>query len=280
MKIAISFYEKVSILSLDVVAGTMCCSAMFARQMHVSLLWQQYFVLASSVWIIYTIDHLLDALHKPILISPRHQFHKHYGKLLFIMCLILILITSCIAFVLLPVAVIWFGITLGGAMIVYLILTHFFPLPYFFKEGWVALLYTIGVWGSVAVQATSIRRIDWIAGFVFGILILQQAMLLAWYEANEDAQQQMSSLIQRQNTTYLHLFLKVLILAGLGVTLAGAIWLRDTYLDRWVWLTLGGIATLLTFITFFPRLFRHSYTYRLLSDGILMLPLWIVMVTW
>ncbi|MDJ1471235.1 hypothetical protein [Xanthocytophaga flava] len=276
MKSVIAIYEKISILSLDVVAGAVCCSAMFARQMHIKIFWYQYFVLASSVWLIYTIDHLLDAFRNPVLVSPRHRFHKKYQKPLCILSAVVCVVTAGITFTKLPISVILFGMALGAAMLTYLALTHFFSFSFFFKEGWVACLYTLGVWGSVAVQTSHIRQSHLFTGCIFGIIILQQAMLLAWYESEEDTQQEMLSLMQRQNVTRLHLFLKMLIILALAATLGGLLLLNNTVLDQKVWLTLVIIASLLTFITFFPDRFREGYRYRFLSDGILLLPLWII----
>ncbi|MDJ1495766.1 hypothetical protein QNI19_22710 [Cytophagaceae bacterium DM2B3-1] len=279
MKSVITIYEKISILSLDVVAGAVCCSAMFARQMHIKIFWYQYFVLASSVWLIYTIDHLLDAVRNPTLISPRHRFHKKYQKTLCILSVLVCVITTWLAFTKLPIAVIWFGMALGASMLVYLALTHFFSFSFFFKEGWVAFLYTLGVWGSVAVQTSHIQQTHLFAGGIFGMIILQQAMLLAWYESEEDTQQEMLSLMQRQNAAHLHLFLKALIILALGATIGCLLLLNNTSLDQKVWLTLLIIASLLSVITFFSGLFREAYSYRFLSDGILLLPVWMIVDT-
>jgi len=279
LKILSRIYEKVSILSLDVVAGAVCCCAMFARQLQTPVSWAQYFVLGSSVWLIYTIDHLLDALRKPILISPRHRFHRHYRKLLLTVSVPLWIVTAGVAFSVLPLPVVWFGLSLGGCLTGYLVVTHFLPIRYFFKEGWVALLYTAGVWGNVAVLAPAIRPTDWFTVVVFGIIILQQAVQLAWYEAEEDTHQQMKSAVSKRGADQTHRWLKALIFEALVATMAGFTFLGDTVTDRCVWFTLIVIAVILLLITYFPACFRRGYTYRLLSDGILMLPLWIVIIS-
>lgn len=258
------------------VVGAVCCSAMFARQMHVSVRWPQYVVLAGSVWLIYTLDHLLDAFRKPFLVSPRHRFHKQYWKTLTVLGLLVLFLTAGLAFTQLPLSVVHFGIVLGASLAGYLALAHFIKLPYFFKEGWVALLYTIGVWGSIAVQSLTLRLADWLTAGVFGIIILQQAMMLAWYETHEDTSQQMASLMQQQNSKRLHGLLKILIMMAVVASGVGFAWLEDSILDRAVWLTLLAITSMLAAITTYPDFFRPRYAYRLWSDGILMLPLWLL----
>ncbi len=244
--------------------------------MHISPRWTHYFVLGSSVWLIYTLDHLLDAYRKPVLLSSRHQFHKQHRSTLLLICAALLFPTAWLAFTRLPLSVIRFGVALGVLLIAYLSVTHFFKLPYFFKEGWVALLYTVGVWGGMAVQARSLRLTDWLAGGAFGVIILQQAMLLSWYETDEDAHQYMASLMQQQSAAPLHLFLKVLSLANVLATGLGFAFHNYTIFDLFSWGTLLVIALVLAVITHFPAVFRPHYAYRLLSDGILMLPLWLM----
>ncbi len=269
-------YQKASILSLDVAAGAVCCSAMFARQMHVTTPWQTYFVLGGSVWLIYTLDHLLDAFHKPLLLTPRHRFHQQHWKMLLGVSLLLLMATAWLAFTQLPGLLIRFGVLVGFCLLVYLVITHFLPIPYFFKEGWVAVLYTAGVWGSVAAQALVIRQIDWLTGLAFSVILLQQAMMLAWYETEDDTRQQMLSLVQQRASHQLHSWLKILIFAGIAVLVAGFAFFSDTILDRSVWLTLAGIAGVWAAITWFPAFFRPHYLYRLLSDGMLLLPAWVL----
>lgn len=78
-------YEKLNLLSLDVVAGA--CSGMyfFADLMKLELSWKIYLLLALAVWSIYTFDHLLDAKKvKEPARTQRHRFHQEHFYVLLV----------------------------------------------------------------------------------------------------------------------------------------------------------------------------------------------------
>jgi hypothetical protein len=96
-------YEKLNLLSLDVVAGA--CSGMyfFADLMKLELSWKIYFLLALAVWSIYTFDHLLDAkkVEGPAR-TQRHRFHQEHFNFLLVFMAIAVLTGLFLAFWFLP----------------------------------------------------------------------------------------------------------------------------------------------------------------------------------
>ncbi len=278
MKIVKNIFEKISILSLDVVAGVVCGCLMFARQMHVSAGWPHYFVLGSSVWLIYTTDHLLDAFRKPNLVTLRHRFHFQHRMSLIVITMIVGLATIGIAFVFLSVKVLYFGVVTGCCTVAYLLIIHLFNKKYFFKEVWISILYTVGVWGSVAILASHMRQLDWVIVSLYFLLIFQDVLILACYEVEEDSQQQMFSSVHAQGIVRVYFWLKRISEAALASCVVGWMFFGETRFDSWVWATLTGIAGVLAAITYFPKVFRTSYLYRFLGDGILILPIVVVLL--
>lgn len=116
-------YEKLNLLSLDVVAGA--CSGMyfFADLMKVDLSWKIYLLLALAVWSIYTFDHLLDAkkVGRPAL-SSRHRFHQNHFKFLKLLLLIAIISGLILAFLFLP-SIEMLGSGLALALLIVLTMT-------------------------------------------------------------------------------------------------------------------------------------------------------------
>lgn len=116
-------YEKINLLSLDVVAGA--CSGMyfFADLMKVDLSWKIYLLLALAVWCIYTFDHLLDAkkVERPAL-SQRHRFHQNHFKFLMVLMLIAIITGLILAFLFLP-SIKMLGSGLALALVIMLTMT-------------------------------------------------------------------------------------------------------------------------------------------------------------
>jgi hypothetical protein len=96
-------YEKLNLLSLDVVAGA--CSGMyfFADLMKLELSWKIYLLLALAVWSIYTFDHLLDAkkVETPAR-TQRHRFHQEHFYLLLVIMFTAVFVGLFLAFWFLP----------------------------------------------------------------------------------------------------------------------------------------------------------------------------------
>ena len=111
------FYHKINLLSIDVSLGACSMAYLISTIFNTPLSFPAYLVLATSVWCIYTLDHLLDAKQlKKTAIAQRHVFHnKHYQTLLY--SLILISIITFFAIILwIPLKMIIYGI-IGGIFV-------------------------------------------------------------------------------------------------------------------------------------------------------------------
>jgi hypothetical protein len=76
-------YRLVNLLSIDVAGGAVCSALFFAYLLNVRILPYGVIALGLSVWIIYTVDHLLDAKKiKAPAATARHRFHQDNFKVL------------------------------------------------------------------------------------------------------------------------------------------------------------------------------------------------------
>ena len=82
-------YQYINILSLDVVAGAVTGALFFGELLQVPI---DPFVLAAlalTVWIIYTLDHLRDAMTIPRIASAdRHRFHQRHFRIMVAMVVV------------------------------------------------------------------------------------------------------------------------------------------------------------------------------------------------
>lgn len=135
-------------LSIDVALGACAGMYFFARLLDAPLAGMAYLILALSVWVIYTFDHLLDAQFSPgKLESPRHLFHRYHFKVLVVFALLAAGVVLGLAWVFLPsIAIFIAGAFLAALILGGMLLTQKFkeklgPL----KESITALLYVTGL---------------------------------------------------------------------------------------------------------------------------------------
>jgi hypothetical protein len=142
MNTPLRLYQYINILSLDVVAGAIVCSLFFARIFEVSVPFYGLGALGLSVWIIYTVDHLRDALLIPKPASTdRHLFHQQNFRIILAVVAIAVLCDIILVWHL-RVMVLEYGFILGSLVGVYLLFQRYLR---FLKEIFVACLYTAGI---------------------------------------------------------------------------------------------------------------------------------------
>lgn len=165
-------------LSIDVALGACAGMYFFARLLDAPLSGMAYLILALSVWVIYTFDHLLDAQFSPgKLESRRHLFHRDHFKALVIFALLAAGVVLGLAWVFLPSIVIFIAgaflaaLILGGMLLTQKFKEKLGPM----KESITALLYVTGLLLLPLMQGfTSLPNWKWIW---YAIAYL----LLAWF---------------------------------------------------------------------------------------------------
>ncbi len=184
-------YLRLHLLSLDTVFGACAGMYFFAELLKVKLDARYYLVLGLAVWVVYTLDHLMDArLAKGKVLTKRHRFHQeHFNALV-------IFLFPAIGFGLYLVLaelnsfnLLYLGFALAFLMILVRIVGMFFfsSLP-FYKEVSIAFFYVAGI--SLAPLAF----VDWgFLGFkwvfywmVYWIIASFNLLFLAILDLDED----------------------------------------------------------------------------------------------
>ncbi len=173
-------------LNLSIVLGAVLSQRLVARLSDAvePIHWATPLVLALAVWLIYTVDRLLDVGKPNPPQTARHLFHRqHYTRLWQAVWAAAALMLVLGLF--LPGSVIRFGLVLAGLCGVYVLLVWRLPERHpalLLKEPLVALLYTAGIWGSVWAQRAVITNIELAEGVLFGLVACQNLLLFSIYE--------------------------------------------------------------------------------------------------
>ena len=224
--------------------------------------------LAIAIWLIYTVDHLLDA-HKTKgkADNPRHAFHQKYKTLLMIMAA-LAFVAGLINTFYLPIRTVCFGGVLVGLSGLYFLYLQK-PKCTKGKAFFAAFVYTAGV---VAGPGSLVYGLE--LGQLFPVL---QIMLLAYanlllislYEiAMDKRDQKVSAAIDKGEKRVSRQVWCLTIMVWL---LAMAACVQPQQLLNQSLMAL--MATVLMALLKFKTYFRPCQLYRILADGIFFLPL-------
>lgn len=184
MRYLFAFYY----LSLPVVVGAVLSNRMAARLSDVEPIhWATSIVLALTVWIIYTVDRLLDVRKSGGAQTPRHLFHRRHQTVLWQAVAGASVLAGVLAFFL-PKTVWQFGLALAAICAFYVAAVFRLPERHpalLLKEPLVALLFSAGVWGSVWAQRPAISGVEWTEGLMFVGIAFQNLLLFAVFEQAE-----------------------------------------------------------------------------------------------
>jgi hypothetical protein len=184
MQRLLNLYRFLNILSLDIVAGAVISALFFAELLNVRILPYGLFALALTVWIIYTADHLRDAIfigHQAS--SRRHRFHQQYFKPL-IMALGMATVTDSIIIFFMRKPVFEWGLMLAVIVILYLIVQQYLRV---LKELFVAILYACGVLlPSLAITSLELNHIHAILIVQFVLIAWINLLIFSWFDYEQD----------------------------------------------------------------------------------------------
>lgn len=257
-------------LSLDVVAGaclTYCAAARLpagSKTHH----WPTLLVLGAVVFIIYTTDRLLDNAKTPRPNTPRHQFQFANRKILAQVSLGLAA-ASVVVLIWIPPKIIQMGFVLAVLTGCYLYLVFKIKQEIVFKELFIAVVYTLGVWGAAQWAQDEISWEVYVLAGVYWLMALQNLLLLAWFEAFETDG---SSLAQHLGQDVAQKCLKGLFwLVAIGC-LYVAVESPHRYCQRFAVISFF-MACWLAYLKTNPPVFLSQERYRWLADAVFLMPL-------
>jgi hypothetical protein len=273
-------YQTLRSLSVDVAFAALGGGVMATRIVGASPRPAFYLLLPLSVWVVYTLDHLLDADRMgPSAQTPRHRFHYQYSRPLWIMTVLGAGICGVLGLVELSGLGVMFGIIIAALFSMHELITKLArgrASPLLIKELGVAVVFTAGTWGLPWMVHHRLTG-RW---FGWPILVMLQYFLLALvnliefsiYEARSDAIDRQTSLVQYSGRSAAgRVTVALLILQSLLIVPALILW--HSHPVAFAEIVLQLMAVGLWIVLLFPRLAVRRERYRSLGDGVFLLPL-------
>lgn len=265
MRLLLKFYHYINVLSLDVVAGAVIGCLFFAGIFEVSVSFFSLAALALTVWIIYTLDHLRDAMFISQMASTdRHRFHQEYFRRITAMLLLIVLVDLVLIWFV-PERVLVAGVALSIMIAIYLGLQRYLK---FLKEFFVAGLYTAGILlPSIIYVMYDLHPIDLLLPAMYFVLAWMNLLLFSLIDFSEDQKHRQYSFVTcfgPASTRYTILTLGLL-------NLATGVWLL--HYDANLAVILIAMNFLLLTILFFQEYFVANNYYRIAGDAVFFIPL-------
>ncbi len=271
------FYQIIRDLSIDVAAGAMVGSLFVAGYLRVGLPITTVILLGLTVWVLYTMDHLIDARRvKHQASSSRHQFHQKYFKPIVIFW---VLVVGVCAYLLLGLTLrtLSMGITLMVLAIIYFILLKSLPVfRGYLKELLSAFLYAAGVFlAPVALYQGAIGVQVFTFFLQFALIAFLNMLIFSSYEKESDKADGHGSLAMNLGEEWLkRLLLMVSALILVSGMHTGFLFQYDRpYLA--VQLILFCMLATLSLIHLKPSFFGPQERYRIFGDLIFFYPLFL-----
>ena len=248
-------------------------SLFIANLLGVELPWNVILALGLAVWIIYTLDHLIDGMkinHEAG--SIRHRFHQKYARSIAVF-LVLALAISGINLFYLPVPTLKIGMSMVILVLIYFVILQAFRTKnVFFKEYSISFIYTCGLF--VGPLSLSSEWTFWVLPVFFQFLGLSLANLLLFslLEHELDRKDGHSSIV----ISFGEERVRVLSWLSLFVVFSMAFLQLIMGMDPKTPGLISLMALFLGIILLRPTVFLQKERYRIVGDGIFLMPVFLI----
>jgi len=229
---AMKKFSSLSYLSLDVVSGALASMYFFERLLHVELEGTRYVLLAFAVWVIYSLDHLVDVwISREAPLSARRIFHWRHRRILGLLVVIAIVLGIL-------GSTIWLGwgkefqvaSCLGMGIAGSLGIIHYQGW-FKWKEVSIAFFFVIGVAWLPLLKASPLD-LNWevflfLAFYV--LLALLNLLMLTFLDREEDLVSGFGSAAQKMTTAELQGIIRKLVLVLIFTSLIAFVFLPSLY---------------------------------------------------
>lgn len=266
MQRLISIYRFLNIISVDVALGAVVSSLFFAKIMNANVRAFAYVALGLTVWIVYTIDHLLDAKRLTVTASTqRHKFHQHNFNTLIVLVVFAMIIDG-FAVLSIRSSLLAAGLLLSSVIAFYLLLQRYLS-P--FKEFFGGILYTAGVVLPAALFGTEVNTGQNILLIIhFTIVVWMNLFLFSMFDHVHDKTHNYVSFTTKMGETKTKIVIVVLFLFSIFI------WVyqlnnHDRYASSILLLM-----NIVLFVIFWKKeSLADNELYRFAGDAVFLLPL-------
>jgi hypothetical protein len=274
-------YAHLRLLSADVALAALAGGVMAVRVIGASPRPAFYLLLPLSVWVVYTLDHLLDARRVgPAASTPRHRFHFRHAKTLWIFCAVAAIVCGVIGLAELSWPGIGFGFIIAGMFGLHELLVKLAgdrASPLLMKELGVAVIFTAGTWGLPLLQHLRVHpngALRWPVTLMaqYFLLALVNLIEFSMFEAKTDALDGHTSFVRGVGRARARHAAWTALILQLPLMLI-ALFRHPAATTLTAELIYTAMATGLMLILLFPRTFARSERFRTLGDGVFLLPL-------
>lgn len=266
-------YKQLQILSIDVALGAAAGAFLVSRVLSIQLPFIIYFSLSMAVWLIYTLDHLLDAAKmQQKAVTPRHVFHQTYFKELLWFWLFLFVVTGFLSLAYLPIQTIKLGMIAAILVVVHLVLVNLLGTKISVlvqKELGVAITYSAGVVvGPLSMMKTIPQYLWWVLAQLF-LCAFINLLEFSYYEKEVDKKQGQTSIARSIGKQFLEIIIYCMLAISLSINVYCLINFPSMIGIQIVLLAMYGVLTL---VYIKKQFFAANERYRTWGDAVFLFP--------
>ncbi|MEA3461975.1 MAG: hypothetical protein U9R49_08855 [Bacteroidota bacterium] len=266
-------YRYLHFLSLDIVIGALATSCFAARLFGTDPGWVWWITLALTVWLLYTGDHMLDALkHKKKVEREMHYFLLKNRKMVIYSLGVVAVADAMLIFNLLDKELFKYALMLAGGVLLFYAMRHIFRKNRLLSipgEVFVLLLYMAGTWlgPAVALESGFESGHGLIALIFVGVLLINLGVI-SLYDIKLDSRMGIASLA---NLLGVKRTRNLLLGTAIAIYLVSLLQFLVFEMDRYFQyaLILTGMTTILLLVLYYPSRFRQNDYFRLAADAVL-----------
>lgn len=272
-------YRFLQAFSIDVAAGSCAMSFLVATILNVEMPFVIYFSLFMSVWLVYTLDHLLDAKKiKNVALTLRHRIHQIYFRPIAWTWLTLFILTFTISVLYLPEISLKVGLIVSIFVIAHVFLVHVLGERFsifFQKELLIAITYTIGIlFGPISLAQDLPGYAWWILVQIF-LCAFINLLEFSYFDINVDQKQGQLSVASAIGKKSLEKLIVAMIFIGIVIQLFCFWHFEGVYVFQGI---MSGMFATLLFIFLMKKLSSDNDNYRILGDLVFLYPIILLMI--
>ncbi|RLD94577.1 MAG: hypothetical protein DRJ29_05385 [Bacteroidetes bacterium] len=269
------FYRYLHFLSLDIVLGALASSCFAARLFGTDPGYVWWIVLALSVWLLYTGDHMLDALrHRKKVEREMHYFMLKHRKLVIYSLGVVAVVNFVLIINLLDKELFKYALVLAGLVLLFYAMRHVFRKNRILQipgEFFVMLLYMAGTWlGPAVAKEGGFEAGHGMVALIFLGVLLMNLGVISLYDIKLDSRMGIASLANLLGIKATKNLLLGTAIAIYLVSLLQFLVFEMDHFSKYA-LILTGMCTILLLVLYYPSRFRKNDYFRLAADAVLMM---------